>query len=191
MTDAPSTPEPTQPTPDGTAADRITAGAEPPPASGAGEPEPAARRRDRLIAIVLASVFGGLTVLCIGGLGTAFFVYRAASEPDRKTPAVVVEQFVEAMFNDRDSSRSHLFTCRDSDLGELDQALSDLRAREAQFNTRFTIQTADLNVQESGGSATVDSDLQVSTSVSRSTQRWRFSLKNQSGWRVCGAHRVE
>jgi hypothetical protein len=186
VTDAPNPPEPIQPTPD-----RIAAGAEPPPASGEDESAPAARRRERLIAIVLASVLGGLTVLCIGGLGTAFFVYRAASEPDRKTPAVVVEQFVEAMFNDRDSSRSHLFTCRDSDLGELNQVLSDLRAREAQFNTRFTVQTADVDVREGGGSATVDTDLQLSTSVSRSTQRWRFSLKNQSGWRVCGAHRVE
>ncbi len=68
--------------------------------------------------------------------------------------------------------------------------VSDLEAREGQFNTRFNVQTADLNVTTNKKTAAVDTDLQISTPVSRSTQRWRFALKNESGWRVCGAQRV-
>jgi hypothetical protein len=143
-----------------------------------------------MVAIVLAVVLGGLAVLCVGGLGVGYLFYRQVSEPDRKTPAVVVEQFVEATFNERDHSRARLFTCPNAQLGELDQLMSDLRARESQFNTRFTVQTANLNVHTKGGFAAVDAELQLSTSVSRSTQLWQFDMKNESGWRVCGAQQT-
>ncbi|GAA1804062.1 hypothetical protein HC028_04360 [Planosporangium flavigriseum] len=151
---------------------------------------PAGRSRRRVVTIALAVVLGALAVLCVGGLGFGYVFYRQISEPDRKTPAVVVEQFVEATFNERDHSRVALFTCRDAELSELNQVVSDLRVREGQFNTRFTVQTANLNVRTKGESAAVETDLQLSTPVSRSTQLWRFAMKNQSGWRVCGASRL-
>jgi hypothetical protein len=45
-------------------------------------------------------------------------------------------------------------------------------------------------VQTKSRSAEVDVDLQLSTSVSRSSQPWRFTMRNESGWRVCGAHHL-
>ncbi len=146
--------------------------------------------RGRVVAITLAVVLGVLTVVGIGGLGLGYFYYQRAATPDRRTPAVVVEQFVEATFNERDADRAKIFTCRTSNLSELHGMVSDLEAREGQFNTRFNVQTADLNVTTNKKTAAVDTDLQISTPVSRSTQRWRFALKNESGWRVCGAQRV-
>jgi hypothetical protein len=139
---------------------------------------------------VLIVVAGVLALLCVGGLGSAYFYYRDVSEPDRRTPAVVLEQFVEAKLNERDQSRAATLTCRGTSFGQLDQLSADLKARETQFDTTFTVQTADLVVQQKGGSANVDTDLQISTPESRSTQRWRFALKNQSGWRVCSAERL-
>src|SRR5689334_3809624 len=92
-------------------------GAEPAPgageqAPGAGEQAPASRSRGRTLRIVLASVLGGLAVLCVGGLGTGYLLYRKVSEPDRSTPGVVVRQYLDATLNERDDNRAGLFTCR-------------------------------------------------------------------------------
>jgi hypothetical protein len=195
VTDTPNPPEPAHQPDSGVPAPPVPAPRPGPevdaePAPDDGEPNPAPRTRGRTLRIVLASVLGGLAVLCVGGLGTGYLLYQKVSEPDRRTPAVAVEQFVDAMLNERDTSRAHQFTCRSNELGDLNQLFADIRTREEQFKTRFTVQTADLDVHQNGGSATVDTDLQLTTSVSRSTQRWRFSLKNQSGWRVCTAHRT-
>jgi hypothetical protein len=154
----------------------------PPPAAGAKK-----LTRWRTVLVVIAGV---LALLCVGGLGSAYFYYRKVSEPDRRTPAVVLEQFVEAKVNDRDQGRAATLTCRSTSFHELDQLTADLKAREKQFDTTFTVQTVDLVVQEKGGSANVDTDLRISTPESTSTQRWRFAMKNQSGWRVCSAERV-
>ena len=162
------------------------------PISGTGAPAPAApqAKRTQRWKTALIVIAGVLALLCVGGLGSAYFYYRKVSEPDRRTPAVVLEQFVEAKMNERDQGRAATLTCRSTSFGPLDQLAADLKARETQFDTTFTVQTADLVVEQKGGSANVDTDLQISTPESRSTQRWRFAMKNQSGWRVCAAERV-
>jgi hypothetical protein len=161
----------------------VSGPAAPPAAAGQAKKPP----RWKTALIVVAGV---LALLCVGGLGSAYFYYRKVSEPDRRTPAVVLEQFVEAKLNERDQSRAATLTCRSTSFAQLDQLSADLRAREHQFDTTFTVQTADLVVRQRDGTADVDTDLQISTPESRSTQRWRFAMKNQSGWRVCAAERV-
>jgi hypothetical protein len=140
----------------------------------------------------LLVVAGGLAVLCVGGLTVGYVVYDRATQPDRRTPAVVVDQYVEAMFNARDRSRADLFLCAGrKDMSEPRQLLNDLEGREKEFSTHFTVTTANVEDARRDGSAEVTVDLRLTTPVSRSTQRWTFRLTDESGWRICEAHRVE
>jgi hypothetical protein len=177
-------------------------GAEPAPgageqAPGAGEQAPAPRSRGRTLRIVLASVLGGLAVLCVGGLGTGYLLYRKVSEPDRSTPGVVVRQYLEAIYDDRDQLKAERFTCgRPADIRETQQELADLVSREKRFDIRITVGWENFTTQANKTSATVGVRLKIAVpeengQPSESFQQWTFSLRHQSsGWRVCDAHRV-
>ena len=158
----------------------------PDPAGGLGRP---AKGRVKLRKVLLGALIV-LAVLCVGGLGTAYFAYDKATRPDRSTPGVVVQQFVNSTFNDRDPSEAKLYTCRSPQLGEVDAMLADFVQREGQFDTRFTVTLTNTSPRIDGDSAVVEADLLVTTSASRSFRHWRFDLVDQSGWRVCAARRL-
>jgi hypothetical protein len=167
------------------------------PAAGGEEPAPAPRSRGRTLRIVLASVLGGLAVLCVGGLGTGYLLYRKVSEPDRSTPGVVVRQYLGATFDDRDESKAARFTCgRPTDISATQQVLADLVSREKRFNIRITVGWENFTTQESKATATVGVRLKIAVpeengQPSESFQQWNYALRHQiSGWRVCDAHRV-
>jgi hypothetical protein len=164
-------------------------------APGAGEPTPAPRSRGRTLRIVLASVLGAVAVLCVGGLGTGYLLYRNASEPDRSTPGVVVRQYLNATLNDRDDSRARLFTCRNaSGLSPVHALRDDNESKEKQFNVTISVNPEGFDTQQSGDNATVGVKLRLSVSTNgtfqEQIQSWRFTLKRESGWRVCSGEQT-
>jgi hypothetical protein len=189
-----------QPAPDGAAPAPDDAAPAPDHAGPAPDrvaPAPVAGRRGRVVGIVLAAVLGGLAVLCVGGLGTGYLLYRKASEPDRSTPGVVVRQYLQATFDDRDESKAARFTCtRPADIGEMQQELADIVSREKRFGIRITVGWENFTVEESKATATVGARLKIAVpeengQPSESFQQWSFAMRHQnSGWRVCDAHRI-
>jgi hypothetical protein len=158
--------------------------------------EPPVGRRRRMVATILAVVLGGLTVLCVGGLGAGYLFYRQASEPDRSTPGVVVRQYLQATFDDRDKSKAARFTCgKPEDIGEIEQKLADIVSREKRFGIRITVGWENFVAEERKGTGTVTVRLKIEVpeqtgQSSESFQQWSFALRQQNtGWRVCGAQR--
>ncbi len=141
--------------------------------------------------LVMAAV---VAVTCTGVLGTGYFLYYKASEPDRSTPTVVVRQYLEAVLNEHSDQLAARFSCDSVDDGELRALVKDVKDREERFG--ITIRPSWENFQSTtdGRKATVQLDLRLSTTVDgvaqREVQRWEFGLVNRSGWRVCSAKRI-
>lgn len=148
--------------------------------------------RWRLVLLVMAIVVG---VTCLGGVGVGYVLYYRVSEPDRSTPTVVVDQYLQATFDDRDERRAGLFTCGDPQrLSDMQAMLNDIKDLEKDDSIRITVRWEGFEANVTGASATVNADLIVITPAgevsSRSIRRWQFGLKERSGWRVCEAHRI-
>jgi hypothetical protein len=144
---------------------------------------------------VLASVLGGLAVLCVGGLGTGYLLYQKVSEPDRSTPGVVVRQYLDATLNERDDNRARLFTCRGTTgLAPVQALRDDNESKEKQYNVGIRVNPEGFVTRQSGSNATVDVKLRLSVSTNgtfqEQIQSWRFTLKRESGWRVCGGEQL-
>ncbi len=165
----------------------------PPEASKAGDTGSRQRPRWRLVLLVMAVVVG---VTCIGGLSAGYFLYYKASEPDRSTPGVVVDQYLQATFSDRNEAMARRFTCESPDqLTEMRAMLDDIEEREQRGSKTITVHWEDFDSSIAGRSATVTASLIVITptsagAASRSIRRWEFKLENRSGWRVCGVQRI-
>jgi hypothetical protein len=163
------------------------------PPAGPGAPKPS--RTGRTVAIVIAAVLATMTVLCIGGLGAGYLLYRHVSEPDRSTPGVTLRQYLEATLNDRDDSRARLFTCRDaSGLTAVRQLRDDLESTETQHGVSIRTAPEDFETRTSGARATVGVKLRLSVSSNgtfqEQIQSWTFSLRKESGWRVCAGEQI-
>ncbi|GII25188.1 hypothetical protein [Planosporangium mesophilum] len=171
------------------------------PAAGAQEaasaPPAAKGRPGRVTGIVLAVVLGTATLLCFGGLGVGYFVYYRVSEPDRSTPAVVVRQYLQATFDDRDKSKAARFTCgRPEDIGDIEQKVADIAGREQRFGIHITVGWENFTAHENKQTATVSARLTIQVpeqtgQPSESFQNWNFAMRRQNGdWRVCGAQQT-
>ena len=161
------------------------------PALPAGGGKKASRWKTALIVIA-----GVLALLCVGGLGSAYFYYRKVSEPDRSTPGVVVRQYLQATFDNRDSTEAARYTCGSPrDIAAVQQLLADVTSREKQYDIRITVRWEDFSPQINDGRSTVDLRMKISVpeesgGSSESIQQWSFDLRRRDGWRVCNAHRV-
>ncbi|NJC69191.1 hypothetical protein HC031_05585 [Planosporangium thailandense] len=194
MSDAPKPPEPSYrpeiggDTPDAPAA----ASTEPGTASEVRSP----RRRGRTVGIVLAVVLGALGALCVGGAGVGFFWYRQVSEPDRSTPTVAVDQYLNATFIARDDGRARLFTCKAPEsISEAQSLLHDVQQKERQFGVHIAVSWESLKASTAGDSATVNGVVRLNTTIQgnpqEEIQHWQFAVSHRSGWRVCDARRTD
>jgi hypothetical protein len=157
--------------------------------------QPAAGKGRRTVGVVLTSVLGVVALLCVGGLGTGYFLYHKASEPDRSTPGLAVRQYVEAALNERDDSRSRLFTCSGAtSLDQVAQLRDDIKAKESQFGVTIRTSPEGFDAQQAGNTARVGVKIRLSVSTNGTFQEqiqdWRFSLRKESGWRVCSGERL-
>jgi len=157
---------------------------EPPPMP----PKPAMSLRRTLLLVVI--VVSGL--VCLAGSITAYVLYDKATQPERGTPAVSLEQYLSAKFGQRDEVRAQLFVCKNPQLDPVDALLTLVKEREAQTKVGLQVTLGDLTVEESLSSATIKTNLNIAAAESGGAssviqQRWEFVLVDTEGWRVCGA----
>jgi hypothetical protein len=93
-------------------------------------------RRRRWWAIVGVAAL----MLCVAGSAVGYILYDRATRIDRSTPAVVVLQYINAVFDERDFGSAEVFECDSSDAQQPLRALLDeLEAVERKFNVRVTV----------------------------------------------------
>ena len=146
------------------------------------------RRRRLLLGLGVA-----LLVICVVGSVVGYILYDRATKVDRSTPAVVVLQYVNAIFDERDLAKAESFEC-DSSNGQLHlrALLNELEDLERKFNVRVTVSVADFKTDIRGSNAAVNADLLIDVpeedgDPSRARQSWNFELEDMDGWRVCQA----
>jgi hypothetical protein len=169
---------------------------EPPEAQQqAARPGSSPGRRRRIVTGVLAAILGAAAVLCVGGLGVGYFLYRQVSEPDRSTPTVAVDQYLNATFVARDASKARSFTCADpQSISEGQNLLRDVQEKEGRFGVHIAVSWESLKASTEANSGTVDGVVRLNTTIGgnpqEEIQNWRFSVSRQAGWRVCDARRI-
>lgn len=130
---------------------------------------------------------------------------RATSSPTRSlvlatpspdSPEVALDDYIRAKFFYRSSSDVSRLECASSRLTSMNQLLSDIEMREAEFGVVIKVELGGMAVTTSGATAQISTDLALRAPISGSAelaqrvQRWRFDLTNESGWRVCVASQV-
>jgi hypothetical protein len=171
--------------------------------SGEGPPVPPAtsvpvqaQRGRRNWRLIIAILVAALSTLCAGGSLVGYIWYAKATTPDRSTPDLVVRQYLQATFEEADTSRASLFTCsKPESLTEVQDTLTDVHQRESRFGVKIVVAWEGFATSEQGKRATVDLNLlirvpEANGSTSESLDRWRFTTVDERGWRVCGAHKV-
>ena len=156
-------------------------------AGGGERPRMDSRLKAALIALAV------LLVVCLGA-ATAYFVYDRATEPDRNSPSVVLYQYLNVRFGERDPARAaSLYECKRPRLAELNALANDLLAREQAFNVQINVEMTNSRTQFTAASATMDADLLLwvrqGTGRNQDVQPWRFDFVDERGWRLCSANR--
>ena len=146
-------------------------------------PQPSKGRKAArtILPIVLFAVIGVASAL----LATGVFVYQKATEPDRSTPTVSVQQLLTTIFVDEDVTRTDLFVCSGWSGEQATSAIKQEIDSKASVSWEGVKQT-----ENHGDQATVEARLlfRYPEDVTPSGQRyWTFDLVNEGGWRVCAA----
>jgi hypothetical protein len=138
-------------------------------------------------------VAGALALLCTGGAGVAFVAYRDATEPDRSSPDVTVDNYLRAFLVDRNDTRAQLYLCRPSlRLTEMEVLREDIEAREAEHSIKIVTSWGSLKVDTQGGQSMVTVEVlrTISDGSESDRQTYLFNVVDDGGWRVCGASKA-
>ncbi|HWB36132.1 MAG TPA: hypothetical protein VHA75_08915, partial [Rugosimonospora sp.] len=78
---------------------------------------------------------------------------------------------------------------------EIARQRDDIQQREQTFSVKIAVTWGSLDVgPESNGAVPVTTKLILSTDTNLGPQEdqevWQFQVRQESGWRVCGAHQV-
>ncbi|MFI7021161.1 hypothetical protein [Micromonospora sp. NPDC049900] len=183
---------PTDPLPAGSpVAPSSPAGPGPAAASSGGYPPyppPAAPSRRRGGALVASIALAVVLLLCAGGGVAAFLTVRnAESGEGAQDPSVAVDDFLTAVYQERDAAKATRLVCtgaRDQDkirakVAEVEQYVS------AHQSPRFRWDTPKVD-NETGDRATVTTTVTVTTADEKiADQDLRFTVIRKSGWWVC------
>ncbi|MGW3792998.1 Rv0361 family membrane protein [Micromonospora arida] len=153
-----------------------------PPYQGTAEPK---KKRGLLIAAIALVV---IMVLCVGGGVVAFLTLRDAETGEgAKEPAVAVDEFLTAVYKDRDATKAAGRVCaasRDDDKIAAKVAEVEKYASTYQ-NPRFRWTTPKVDNQ-TGERATVSTRLTMTTADEKvADQELRFTVVQKTGWWVC------
>lgn len=136
---------------------------------------------------------GALALLCTGGAGVAFVAYRDATEPDRSSPDVAVDNYLRAYLVDRNDTRAQLYVCENAaELGAIDALRRDIEAKEAEHSINIVVSWGSLVMDTNGGQSVVTVEVRrtISDGSERIRETYRFDVVDSGGWRVCGAQKV-
>ncbi|WP_412753336.1 hypothetical protein [Krasilnikovia sp. M28-CT-15] len=151
------------------------------------------RPRNRRLRLGLAMGAGIMALLCLGGVGVFVSLYDSATEIKRSAPDAVVDGFLRAYLVHRDDQEAALYMCKSGgDFSKLEAFRADLQAREKDFSIGIRVSWRSLAVANEGGRTTVSTDIvrTISDGSERTSDRWRFVMVDQDGWRVCGGNQL-
>ncbi|MGC4856255.1 hypothetical protein ACLQ24_23455 [Micromonospora sp. DT4] len=174
--------------PAGTPAVPVSPGAIPPPPPGyppyAGTAEPK-KKRGLLIALIALAV---IMVLCVGGGVVTFLTLRnAESGEGAKEPAVAVDEFLTAVYKDRDATKAAEHVCAASrDDKKIAAKVAEVQKYASAYqNPRFKWTTPKVDNQ-TGDRATVSTRITMTTADEKvADQDLRFTVVQKTGWWVC------
>ncbi|MEV4282373.1 hypothetical protein [Actinoplanes xinjiangensis] len=152
------------------------------------------RLQSRRARLALALTGGFLALLCVGGVGAFFVLYDEATEVKRETPGAVVTSFLGAYLSNRNDQDAALYQCTSGgDLSALQAYRDDTVRREKEFSVGITITWRILSVTTDGASgvAKVDVSRRIADGSGRDGSSWDLTVRDQDGWRVCGATQTE
>lgn len=148
-------------------------------------PAPPGKKRGALIATIALAV---VLVLCLGGGLTAFLTLRNVETGEgAKEPAVAVDQFLTAVYKERDATKAASLVCasaRDDDKIAAKVAEVEKYASTYQ-NPRFRWTTPKVD-NRTGDRATVSTTVTMTTADEKvADQDLRFTVVQKTGWWVC------
>ncbi|MEW1584243.1 hypothetical protein AB0283_02170 [Micromonospora vinacea] len=153
-----------------------------PPYQGTAEPK---KKRGLLIAAIALIV---IMALCVGGGVVAFLTLRnAETGQGAKEPAVAVDEFLTAVYKDRDATKAASRVCaasRDDD--KITAKVAEVEKYASTYqNPRFRWTTPKVDNQ-TGERATVSTRLTMTTADEKvADQELRFTVVQKTGWWVC------
>ncbi|MGC4818185.1 hypothetical protein [Micromonospora sp. DT63] len=153
-----------------------------PPYQGTAEPK---KKRGLLIAAIALVV---IMVLCVGGGVVAFLTLRnAESGEGAKEPAVAVDEFLTAVYKDRDATKAAKHVCAASrDDKKIAAKVAEVQKYASEYqNPRFKWATPKVDNQ-TGDRATVSTRITMTTADEKvADQDLRFTVVQKTGWWVC------
>ncbi|WP_442934211.1 Rv0361 family membrane protein [Micromonospora sp. CPCC 205539] len=154
-----------------------------PPYQGAEEPKK--KKRGLLIAAIALAV---IMVLCVGGGAVAFLTLRdAETGQGAKEPGVAVDEFLTAVYKDRDAGKAADHVCAASrDDKKIAAKVAEVQKYAATYqNPRFKWTTPKVDNQ-TGERATVSTRVTMTTADEKvADQDLRFTVVQKTGWWVC------
>jgi len=139
-------------------------------------------------------LMAGILVLA-GGVTAAtwgLFAYNEVTKVDRSDPEVVTDEFLRATLVRKDQAGADLYACEDQ------TGLSPIRSLRTDLDRRETAEGVTISVtwgaySTDGNRITTDLTITARKGVavdSREKQKWTFTVKDDGGWRVCGAEKI-
>ncbi|AVT36256.1 hypothetical protein [Plantactinospora sp. BB1] len=151
----------------------------------AGPAVPAKKRRGLVIASIALAV---TLLLCVLGGVTAFLVLRGAERGEGAAdPVVAVDEFLTAVYSERDADRASGLVCsaaRDSD--KIAAKIEEVAEAAGRYDTaRFRWATPKVD-EQTEARALVSTELTMTTGDERSVdQQLTFVVVREAGWWVC------
>ncbi|HEY2793051.1 MAG TPA: hypothetical protein VGJ28_11865 [Micromonosporaceae bacterium] len=141
----------------------------------------------------LAIAVGVVSLLCVAGLGVGYEYYNKSTAPNRSSPDVVVDNYLQAVLVNQSDSEAAQYVCqRPANASALKAFRNQFVSRETSLGGTATFTWQVGAVRRSGRQASVDATVFVVTSggsslPGKSVHEWAFETVDQSGWRVCAA----
>ncbi|MFG3422354.1 hypothetical protein [Micromonospora sp. NPDC048063] len=160
----------------------------PPPAGYPPYQPPAAPTKKKRGVLIAAIALAVILLLCAGGGVVTFLTLRnAESGEGAKEPAVAVEQFLTAVYKDRDAGRAAALVCSSSrDEEKIAAKVAEVEKYvSAHQNPRFRWSSPKVDDQ-TGDRATVTTKVTMTTADEKvADQDLRFTVVKKTGWWVC------
>ncbi|MER6757286.1 hypothetical protein ABT235_24265 [Micromonospora echinofusca] len=160
----------------------------PPPPPGYPPHQPPAAPKKKRGALIASVALAVILLLCAGGGVVAFLTLRdAESGEGAKEPAVAVDEFLEAVYQERDADRAAGLVCSSSrDKKKIAAKVAEVEKHvSAHQNPRFRWSTPQVDNQ-TGDRATVTTKVTMTTADEKvADQDLRFTVVKKTGWWVC------